>query len=180
MSDENTIRKLFLEAQQLDPAEREAFVERATKGNAALRSELLSLLSASNEADSFFDRFAGRIGREAMLDKLASKPARPWPNSETGDTIGAYTLVREFGRGGMGTVWLAERNDGRFELRSDATQHGQVGPGSRTRLLGQHWPEIVDHLLEIGSDLKEIVRKGTDEKDYPNHRHDRSCDAAKW
>jgi serine/threonine protein kinase len=32
-----------------------------------------------------------------------------------GETLGFYTLVSQIGHGGMGTVWLAERNDGRFE-----------------------------------------------------------------
>ncbi len=32
-----------------------------------------------------------------------------------GQQVGTYTIVSEIGRGGMGTVWLAERNDGRFE-----------------------------------------------------------------
>jgi len=34
-----------------------------------------------------------------------------------GQVFGAYTLVSQIGHGGMGTVWLAERNDGRFERR---------------------------------------------------------------
>ena len=34
-----------------------------------------------------------------------------------GQILGVYTLVSQIGHGGMGTVWLAERSDGRFERR---------------------------------------------------------------
>ena len=32
-----------------------------------------------------------------------------------GQTIGAFEVVSQIGQGGMGSVWLARRNDGRFE-----------------------------------------------------------------
>lgn len=35
-----------------------------------------------------------------------------------GQVIGAYRLISVIGQGGMGTVWLAERSDGRFERRA--------------------------------------------------------------
>jgi serine/threonine-protein kinase len=49
--------------------------------------------------------------REGFLeDAPAVEPAA----SLSGQTLGAYTLVSQIGQGGMGSVWLAQRSDGRF------------------------------------------------------------------
>jgi eukaryotic-like serine/threonine-protein kinase len=46
---------------------------------------------------------------------LASPPViRPPEATLAGLSFGPYTLVSPIGHGGMGSVWLAERNDGRF------------------------------------------------------------------
>jgi eukaryotic-like serine/threonine-protein kinase len=45
------------------------------------------------------------------------QPAEEMP-SLAGQTLGAYRLISLIGQGGMGSVWLAERCDGRFEGRA--------------------------------------------------------------
>jgi len=40
--------------------------------------------------------------------------AHEWTNIEMGQSIGPWSIIREIGQGGMSTVYLAERNDGRF------------------------------------------------------------------
>jgi tetratricopeptide (TPR) repeat protein len=50
--------------------------------------------------------------REAFLER---PPALLREASMVGQIVGAYTVERELGQGGMGSVWLARRTDGRFE-----------------------------------------------------------------
>ena len=73
------------------------------------------------------------LEREQALDDadfLASPTAALGRQARAGQSVGAYTLEREIGQGGMGTVWLARRTDGRFE--------GQVAiKFLKTGLLGQ-------------------------------------------
>jgi len=48
---------------------------------------------------------------------LEEGPRIPSSRGLAGQAIGTYTLISQIGQGGMGSVWLAERNDGRFERR---------------------------------------------------------------
>ena len=49
---------------------------------------------------------------------LERNPALPLKIGAPGENIGAYRLISIIGHGGMGTVWLAERVDGRFERKA--------------------------------------------------------------
>jgi serine/threonine protein kinase len=54
-----------------------------------------------------------RLTAEGFLETQAAMP--PAEPALEGVAIGAYTLISPIGSGGMGSVWLAARNDGRFE-----------------------------------------------------------------
>ena len=67
------------------------------------------------------DDLQGLLEEQASLDRdgfLDGAVIAMQPPSLAGLRVGAYTLVSPIGRGGMGTVWLAERNDGRFDRKA--------------------------------------------------------------
>ena len=82
--------------------------------------------------------------------------ALPAPGGLAGQALGPYTLVREIGHGGMGTVWLARRTDGRYEgevaikfLRSGLFGHGDAARFERegsilARLSHPHIARLLD------------------------------------
>jgi serine/threonine protein kinase len=87
---------------------------------------------------------------------LENRPAPPTGTSLEGQKIGSYTLISLIGQGGMGSVWLAERSDGRFErrvaikfLHFSVAAHGGVERFRREgRIVGQlahpHIAELID------------------------------------
>ena len=97
------LESLFSVAVGLPAMERSAFLEDACPGDAGMRLQVESLVSAHEEASGFIGRAVAETAREA------AETARP------GVRLGAYEIVRELGRGGMGAVFLGRRADGEYE-----------------------------------------------------------------
>jgi tetratricopeptide (TPR) repeat protein len=98
------IQRLFEAACKLPAAGQGLYVESQTD-DPAVRREVLSLLAHDALAEPFF---ANALGSAASSIK-SSMDLVP------GSRIGAYTIVRMVGRGGMGAVYLATRADGAFD-----------------------------------------------------------------
>ena len=95
---------LFLQAVDLPPAERARFLDSACATDHALRDEVASLI----EADA-------RNGEAITAAIEGEAQALFTPQVAAGTRIGAYRVISEIGRGGMGTVFLAVRADDQFQ-----------------------------------------------------------------
>jgi len=130
--------------EQNSSAARIALVERRCGEDTDLLEEAESLLAEAEallkeRTDSFED-----CAQNAASTFWQEGPPRG------GERVGAYIIVRELGRGGMGTVFLAERADGQFEK------------------------QVAIKILNRGADTAEILRRFRAERqilarlDHPN------------
>jgi hypothetical protein len=88
------VKQILADALDLSRDQRDAFVESACGQDEDLRLEVLTLLRGDDPDSNFLN-----------LDRVPKR-------------VGAWRIVREIGRGGMGAVYLAERDDGQFEQRA--------------------------------------------------------------
>ena len=93
------VDKLLEQALEQEPDRRGGFLDEACEGDAALRQEVESLLSAYGKASDFIE--AGPVG--ATTDRASVAEAC----SLTGRQLGHYQILSRLGEGGMGIVYKA-------------------------------------------------------------------------
>lgn len=124
------MEEIFNHALERTPSGRSAFVAKSSQGDSELEMRVRQLLDAHERAGTAFDR--------ALDPAIEHELARLKPE-EGGDRIGRYKLLQEIGRGGFGTVWMAE----------------QLEPLSR---------RVALKIIKIGTDTKDVVARFEQER----------------
>jgi serine/threonine protein kinase/Tfp pilus assembly protein PilF len=97
------IEELFHQAIELAPGEQSAFLDRACLDDPDLRREIESLLTSGRE---------GAVIQAVVAQAMESLPSSPTDRSElVGTRIGPYCISSLIGKGGMGAVYRAVRDD---------------------------------------------------------------------
>ncbi len=119
------IEEIFQSALDLKNAERGNFIAEKTSDDVELRLEVEKLLADYESAEGFIEspvwtdsRFLNSSAKKVISDSLDDGIHQTQTDFLTGKKIGVYRLTKEIGRGGMGAVFLAERDDGEFSQKA--------------------------------------------------------------
>jgi eukaryotic-like serine/threonine-protein kinase len=158
------VSALFDHAIELTPEERAAFIARLRDEDATLAADVGALLvdvesdadQNSKHATTLNPPTAARgLAFATLLSEALAEKSSP---RSVGERFGAWTTVSLIGRGGMGEVWLARRDDGLFKgdaaiklLRSDlpAARLAERFARERSVLARLNHPNIA-RLLDAG------------------------------
>jgi eukaryotic-like serine/threonine-protein kinase len=143
---------LLQSALELPPERRDEFLQAACSGDATLVTEVKSLLACHRQAGDFLQAPAIHVAAHEM----AVTDAHQFEEPVRSDVVPHYRILRRLGSGGMGSVWLAERSDGRFErqvavkfinlalLGSNAAERFRREGAMLGKLAHRHIAELID------------------------------------
>ncbi|MEZ5427779.1 MAG: serine/threonine-protein kinase [Pyrinomonadaceae bacterium] len=101
------IKDVFGEVLEQATEDRHSFLRRRCGDDENLLAEVESLLKAHGEPENLIEKNAFDL----------TENLRPNGKNYYGKEFGHYRIIREIGAGGMGAVFLAERNDGEFSRK---------------------------------------------------------------
>lgn len=142
------IERIVHEALDRPAGERAKFVAEASEGDPTLGDEVTSLLREIEEDPGFLETPVGRVSESAR-----------WISFGEGDAfIGPYRVVRPLGRGGMGQVFLAMREEPRQHVAIKRIRRGldtdDILARFRTerRILASLSHPNIARLFDVGAD----------------------------
>ncbi|HET7064961.1 MAG TPA: serine/threonine-protein kinase [Rudaea sp.] len=151
--DRQRVAELFEQAIDLPDSQRAAWVDAACGSDTALRIELERLLRADARAAAFMEHPPALVS--SVIDATRSNEVLP--------QFGPWRALRRIGAGGMGEVWLAERNDAEFEQRAAVKQLAWPTPGLLQRFRQER--QILARLQH--PDIAHLIDGGVDDRGAP-------------
>ncbi|HVP11392.1 MAG TPA: protein kinase [Phycisphaerae bacterium] len=112
------VEEIFHKLLQREPGERAAYLNKACSGDPELAAEVQPLLDAYENSTDFLEKPLPATLDKAFIEEQKSGLIRAEEEALVGHRIGPWKLVRKIAAGGMGTVYLASRDDGQYQRQA--------------------------------------------------------------